>query len=68
MKHTATRKMCGNCEYWNGRREFADGQNKQKIEIQDEIAQCENEESIFFSRDREKTRCCCRFMKWNEEA
>lgn len=67
MKTNTETVKCGNCQYWTGAREpVFDAKGIPKVDITDDVGNCENEGSRFCRQMRKKSASCKDFSKWTE--
>lgn len=67
MKTSTETVKCGNCQYWTGAREpVFDVKGIPKVDITDDVGNCENEGSRFCGQMRKKSASCKDFSKWTE--
>jgi len=68
MASKTDRIMCGTCQYWIGKRNpIFDAKGMPKVDIVDEIGECQNGNSEKFCGVlRKKEAKCKHFSKWTE--
>ncbi len=67
MVSKTERKICGTCEFWTGKRKpIFDQKGKPKVDIIDEVGECQNVVCSFCDKSRKKDRVCQHYSKWPE--
>lgn len=67
LRSKTDRIICGTCEFWTGNRmPVFDPKGIPKVDIIDDIGQCENQNSRFTDEIRNKDRNCINYSKWTE--
>lgn len=67
MRSKPDRVICGTCQYWTGKRTPCFDKNGiPKVDIIDDIGQCENVNSKFLDMPRKKQLNCQYHSKWTE--
>ena len=67
MRSKTTTEKCGTCQFWTGERlPVFDSYGTPKVDIIDNVGQCENVASKFCDNPRKQTAKCKHFSKWTE--
>lgn len=60
-------RKCGTCQYWAGKRELAmTEKQEERVDIADDIGECENGISIFCGTTRKQSLKCKNYSRWTE--